>query len=238
MRAILMAAGIGSRISQVVNQPKSTLPVGDTTIIAHTVDMLTKAGAEVAIVVGYQKEVIMDALKDYNVTFYDNPFYRVTNSLGSLWLARDFIRDDETLILASADVYWGKDCLDILLASDEPANMLADKSRCLTGDYFFQLREGGYIVKYGKELVEEERSCENTGIARILPSFIGTFKEHMETLVHEEKYNLWWENVLYNYCEDYPVHVSDTNGCFWGEVDWIQDYERVKAYVEQEQAAK
>ena len=44
----------------------------------------------------------------------DSPFYEVTNSIASLWLARDFI-DDECLIM-NADVYWTEKILDAVLS--------------------------------------------------------------------------------------------------------------------------
>lgn len=228
MKAILMAGGIGSRISRTINKPKSTLTVGNHTIISHTVDLLLKNGIEVAVVVGYKKEFIFESLKDYDVKYYFNPFYRVTNSAGSLWFARDFMDDD--LILANADVYWEQPLLDILLKDGHECVMLGDRSRVDKGDYFFNVRNG-YLEDYGKELKRENRNCEYVGFAKIRRNAVAKFKNDLDRLVAEEKYNLWWENVLYENLSTTPVYVEDVSDLFWAEVDYIDDYERILNYV-------
>ena len=53
MKAILMAAGVGSRISRSVNKPKSTLEVDGVPLITRTIDMLISKGIEVAVVIGF-----------------------------------------------------------------------------------------------------------------------------------------------------------------------------------------
>ena len=228
MKAILMAGGIGSRISRTINKPKSTLTVGNHTIISHTVDLHLKNGIEVAVVVGYKKEFIFESLKDYDVKYYFNPFYRVTNSAGSLWFARDFMDDD--LILANADVYWEQPLLDILLKDGHECVMLGDRSRVDKGDYFFNVRNG-FLEDYGKELKRENRNCEYVGFAKIGKNPVAKFKKDLERLVAEEKYNLWWENVLYENLSTTPVYVEDVSDLFWAEVDYIDDYERILNYV-------
>ena len=54
MRAVIMAAGMGRRMNNSIEMPKSILPVGETTIIRHTVKMLTDNGISTAVVVGYR----------------------------------------------------------------------------------------------------------------------------------------------------------------------------------------
>ena len=83
MRAIIMAAGIGSRISNNVQKPKSTLAVSNSTIIGHTVELLDKNGVEVAVVVGYKKNYIylnsytLYVVEDISGTHTDPYHYKV-----------------------------------------------------------------------------------------------------------------------------------------------------------------
>ena len=45
MKAIIMAAGVGSRLSEAPHNPKCTLPIGPgESIISHTMDILRKRG--------------------------------------------------------------------------------------------------------------------------------------------------------------------------------------------------
>ena len=230
MKAILLAAGVGSRLSRAVSKPKSVLDVNGEPLIRHTVRMLQRNNIEVAVVVGFMKEKVFEALEGLNVEFYYNPFYKVTNSMGSLWLARDFINPDEDLILGNADVFWDQDVLDLLLADERNAVMLSDESRVDVGDYFFKT-ENGRILQYGKELTREERDCEYVGIAKLKANFVSCFTDRIEKSVEDELYNMWWENVLYNYSRQYPVYALDVGSCFWGEIDYIEDYQRILDHV-------
>ena len=236
-QAILMAAGVGSRISTYIHQPKSTLDLGEDneTIVEHTLKMLAERDFDVNMIVGFQKEKILDLLADYDVRFFDNPFYRATNSIGSLWFARQALVEaaekGQDVILTNADVFWSHFLLDKLLADDSDFVLLADKSRVTVGDYFFKLDEDGYVIDNGKGMAVEDRSCEYVGVGKVSAKALPTFIEHLDALIWDEKYNMWWEDVMYSYKTTDPIKVIDTEGDFWGEVDTIEDYQRLLDYV-------
>jgi choline kinase len=231
MQALIMAAGVGSRLSRELSKPKMVFKIGDTTIIRHTVEMLISNGIDVAVVVGFMKKFIYAELEGLKVTYFNNPFYKVTNSMASLWFARNFIDSSQDLILANGDVYWEQGLLDKLLKDKHDAVMLSDVSRVDVGDYFFTT-ENGVIVEFGKDLDRNTRDCEYVGIAKLKSSFIPGFIDRMNALVDDGIYDKWWENILYFHINDYPVHVLDVEGLFWGEIDYIEDYQRIVNYVE------
>lgn len=232
MKAIIMAAGVGSRISRNIDKPKCLLEIEGTSIIRKTVEMLLANKIEVAVVVGYLHSQIENELKEQDVKIYHNPFFRATNSLGSLWFAKEFIPDDEELLLINADVFWEQDILDMLLDEEKEAVLLADSSsaRVRDGDYFFGCKDNK-IVKFGKDLTMELRTHEYVGVCKIKPSFIPAFKAMMNKLIEEEKYNYWWEDILYQCSATEDVYVRDVYDHFWAEVDFIEDYERIMGYV-------
>lgn len=230
MKAILMAAGYGGRISQFTNEPKSLLKLNNETIIRHTVEMLLKNNISVTIIVGFKNKLIEKELEDLPVKFYYNPFYKVTNSIASLWLAKEELETDEDIILGNADVYWEENLLYELLNSEKKITILGDRSRRLIGDYFFGCKNN-IIQKYGKELLPEERTCEYVGLAKVKASFLPTFKSQVQYLIEDGQYNLWWENALYTVSDKFPIFVKDVENKFWAEVDYIEDYERLKEYI-------
>lgn len=230
MKAILMAAGMGTRISQKTNQPKSLLKVGETSIIRHTVEMLQTNNIDVSIILGFKSDLIINELSDLNVKFYINPFFRVTNSIASLWFAREELKDDEDIIFANADVYWEQDILDLLKNSTKDVIMLGDKTRVDVGDYFFKCKNDK-IIDYGKDLDLTNRTCEYVGIAKISKEFMPEFIQNLDYLIKDEDYNLWWENILYSLSDRKDIHVKDVEGKFWGEVDTIEDYDRILQHI-------
>lgn len=234
MRAIILAGGVGSRISREVNKPKSLLDIGDgMPMLRYTVEMLQRKGIEVSIVLGYQQERFHEVLKGLQVTYYFNPFYRVTNSIASLWFARDGIIGDDDYIFMNADVYLEPEILDKMLESKETISMLADYRKILEGDYFFHCDEQGLVRKYGKEMPVEERTCEYVGAAKISRSYVNEFKRVMEEMVSSEQYTTWWETILYSRCYDIDIHTIDAAPYFWSEIDYIEDYKKIVDFVKE-----
>ena len=107
MRAVLLAAGVGSRISREVKKPMSLLDIGNgEVLLRYTVKMLRRHGIDVTIVVGFQKELFYEALKDLEVTFVENPFYRVSNSIASLWFAKEQLDCGEDYLFGTPMFSW------------------------------------------------------------------------------------------------------------------------------------
>ena len=231
MRAVIMAAGVGSRISrQINNAPKCTLDIGDISIIENTITILNKLGIQdIAIVLGYKAKYVMNILKNYNVNIFVNPFFKITNSIASLWFAREFIEGNDDLILLNADVYFEEDLLKQVMNEKMNPVLFADKSRALCGDYKLKY-ENNILKKYGKELSKEDSTGEYIGIAKINRNFLNVFLEKLDYLIENQQFDLWWENILYSLVESNEIYVSDVEGKFWGEVDYLEDYIRILEY--------
>lgn len=234
MKAILLAAGRGTRISKFIKEvPKSTLPIkNEEALIRNTVKIMIDKGIEPIVCVGFKYDHIYKALEGLPVKYYYNPFYAVTNSIASLWFAKDEINDD--LIVMNADVFFSNDILERLINNPNEAVLVSDKSRIKEGDYFFKLNENDRIISYGKDILLEDRSCEYVGMAKISKSFTSKFKERLENLIDNQEYNAWWENILYSFTDEDADLIStmDVKGHFWAEIDFLDDYERILRFVE------
>lgn len=231
MKAILLAAGKGTRISRMIEQvPKSTLPINGVPLIRYTITMLSKRNIECCVCVGYEKEKIYEALHGLDVKYYNNPFYNVTNSIASLWFAKDFMDDD--MIIMNADVFISEEILDLVLVQPYDNVLTIDKTRTEIGDYFFQTTDSGSLKKYGKELPLRERSGEYVGLAKLEQSFLPCFLERLDEMIEELKHDKWWENVLYSMTEERNINTVDVNGAFWSEIDYFDDYERILNHLE------
>ena len=237
MRAVLLAAGVGSRISREVKKPKSLLDIGNgEVLLRYTVKMLRRHGIDVTIVVGFQKELFYEALKDLEVTFVENPFYRVSNSIASLWFAKEQLDCGEDYLFGNADVFLEDEILERIMESKEDITMLADYRKIETGDYFFHC-EDGLVRKYGKELPVSERTCEYVGFAKVGRGYMPHFVEVMRQMVDAEQYGTWWETILFSHCAEFPIHTLDVAPYFWSEIDYIEEYERIVDYVRGKQKA-
>src|SRR5690606_27779608 len=131
MKAVLMAAGLGSRVSKDIQfVPKSTVAIGSQSLIEYTVNELKKKQvAEIAVVTGYKASVIRSILADQPVNLLYNPFYAITNSIASLWFAKEFISTDDDYLFMNADVFMEEKVLAELLQTSLDPVMLADGTR-------------------------------------------------------------------------------------------------------------
>lgn len=228
-KAILMAAGRGTRISREINDYcKCTLDIGGVALIRYTCQMLLDNNIEVHVVVGYDKKRVLKALEGLAVTIHENVFYSVTNSLASLWFAKEALRGDY-VILGNADVYWESNILSILLNEQRDCVMLSDSSRVEQGDYLFRV-ENEKVVNFGKGGNCHWANCEYVGLAMLRGSMIEQCEKRLGKMIESQKSGDWWEDVLYSMIGERPIWSHDIAGIFWAEIDFIEDYNRILEY--------
>ncbi len=233
MKALLMAAGVGSRISRHLHgQPKCCVEVGENPLIKYTFELLKDKGIhDIALVTGYQEKYILQSLEGFGYRRYYNPFFRVTNSIASAWMAKDFLAGSDDLIIMNADVFIEPAVIDILQEETRSPVMLSDSTRIEDADYRFSW-EHSLIKKYGKQLSNDQTTGEYVGICKLNQQYIGYFRQQMIDTINAEDYTCWWEDVIYRTVDKgAEVFVKDIAGYFWAEVDYIEDYERIKKFI-------
>ena len=235
MKVLIMSAGVGSRISRYLQgQPKCCVDVGGKPLIKRTFELLNKKGiTDIAIVTGYQERYIHEALEGFSYTRYFNPFYRVANSVSSVWFARDFLTPNDDIMIMNGDVFMDEKILDVVLSEKRSPVMLSDSSRIEDADYRFNWSDD-LLKKYGKELTNQNTTGEYVGIGILNKKDLTVFKQGVVDAVSNEDYNCWWEDIIYRTVDEgKKVYVNNIEGIFWAEVDYIEDYERIKEFISQ-----
>lgn len=232
VKAIVTAAGMGTRMEAMSEIPKCLLKVGDTTIIERAVSLLISLGIDVAVVTGYKSEEIEEALSKYPVEIYYNPFYLEHGSILSLWSALSFIDDDEDLLVLNSDLFWDISLIERILSDRRDIVVLADRSKVERdiGDFFLMVDSEKRVIKYGKNLKSEEKSMESFGVSKISKNKVLSFKGELLKKIKNHDLDTWWAIVLYD--SNYPVYALDVSDLFWFEVDYTEDYENLLKYLE------
>lgn len=239
MNCILLAGGQGTRISkQIGDMPKCCLPlVNNQPLIRFTVEYLLKRSIKVYVCTGYKANIVKKALYGLKVKYFHNPFYKETNSLGTIWFSRDAFNDD--LIIMNADVYADNNIFDLIIKTKEKCFICSDSSKRLNGDYFLKTDKNHNLLKYGKELTVNERTEEYVGLAYLSKNYAIKYLKNMEKFISEGKYNLWWENPLYELALDNKnIKVKDVKGNFWSEVDYYEDYIKIISHLKYDKRNK
>jgi len=125
MQALMLAAGMGKRLGKYTeNATKCMVPVNGKTLIEYAIEALIEADVKkLTLVVGYKKEVLKDFLKDkYNeieINYIDNDVYDTTNNIYSLYMARDVLAQDDTILLES-DLIFDKKIIQEIIEDKKP----------------------------------------------------------------------------------------------------------------------
>jgi choline kinase len=222
IRAIILAGGVGSRLKPFTqNMPKSLFKLGkDETILERMVNIIKRnAEAEIYVVTGFQHEKIENLLS--GASFIYNPFYRVTNSVVSLWFAREYL--DRDVIIINADVVIEEALFRQLLKIGSSATVLMDSSRRYDADYKVATHNDT-VVMMSKEL----RTCsgEYAGITKLSKNSAIRLRRKIETMIENEQIDEWYENALVNMVlnDGFVLNFYDIAQFEWIEVDTADDF--------------
>ncbi|MDE6577701.1 MAG: aminotransferase class I/II-fold pyridoxal phosphate-dependent enzyme [Muribaculaceae bacterium] len=107
MQAIILAAGMGRRLGEfTADNTKCMLEVNGVRLIDRMLRQLDELNlSRIVLVIGYEgqklKNYITQNYPSRNIIFVENNVYDRTNNIYSLWLARGFMAEEETLLLES-----------------------------------------------------------------------------------------------------------------------------------------
>ncbi len=239
MPAIILAAGTATRLRPLTDTlPKCLLPVGEKTILGHTIDSLQNAGVdEIIMVTGYRVEQIREFLTlhypDLDVTYLHNPRYEETNNIYSLWLTKGLVRGRETLLLDS-DILFDWRIL-LLLAAGGGRSCLAVRHDRALGEEEIKVRTDarGLITAIGKEVDPAVAVGESIGIERFTAPFVAVLFRVLDRMILQEKrdtifYEAAFQEAIESGAEIAPIDVG-TYRCI--EIDTAEDLSRAALEV-------
>ena len=223
MKAIILAAGIASRLRPLTNdRPKCLLKIGNRSLLERTIDALLENNIrEIVIVTGYLHEMLESFVQtrypSLSVKFIHNELYATTNNIYSLWLALPEVQQEKEIILLDSDILF--DPLMIKILRDAPhTNCLALDSHKLGEEEIKVIVNGkNQITELSKTCSIEKAIGESIGIEKISHAYLLALHEELDNVFYE----LAFERLIARGQYFYPV---DTSAYFSMELDTPEDF--------------
>lgn len=219
MKAVILAAGIGSRVGNQLPKCLLSLPHGNS-IMANQINLLRESGVrEIIAVVGFKKEFIME--KYPGIVYKYNPFYHVTNTSKSLMMAMEGITEDDVIWL-NGDVFLEIDVIKKVLS--KRGNVIAvNKAICGKEEVKYRTDSYGKIKRISKKVPKAEG--EALGINKISKQDFAVFLDSLRKCENNDYFEKAIEICVTKGMEFLPVDISDLK-CI--EIDFKKDFERAK----------
>jgi choline kinase len=248
MKAIIIAAGMGTRLNPLTNDiPKCMLKINGKTILQHQLDAFHANGiTDISLIKGYKKEAI-----DYKgLKYYINDNFMNNNILNSLFYAEEEM--DEEFIASYSDIVFGKDVMRKLLESEDDIAIIVDIDWMgyYEGRTEHPIEEAENVIfDANKNVVEIGKIVSNKGTVN--GEFIGMIKcskrgaEIFKEYFHKAKNEFFGKPFIRAktfdaaYLTDFIQYLVN-NGinvkCVtiergWIEIDTAQDFERAGRWL-------
>ena len=233
MKAIILAAGKGTRLDGAAVKPKCLVEVGGATLLHRQIETLHTANIkQIVVVVGFGGESIREECGS-TVEFVENKDFATTSSLYSLWLAREHLSDG--FVVLNSDVLFHPQLLANLLDSSIDDALLISKTEHQAsplGEEEMKVKlEDGLVVDISKEMDPLEADGENVGIVKFSAAGAKVLVGYMNVLIANGGLKDWAPRAFRAFAQNHPLLALSTDGLPWIEIDFPEDYQRAVSEV-------
>ena len=235
MQAVILAAGMGKRLKELTSEAtKCMVKVNGVAIIDRMLGYLDKLGlSRIVVVVGYEREKLrayIDALAvSTPITYVDNDIYYKTNNIYSLYLAKDYLLEEDTLLLES-DLVFEEAVLKKIAEHPYPSLVLVDKFESWMDGTVVTLDEHdgikAFVAKREFDFDKTDAYYKTVNIYKFSRTFSQLYYvPFLEIYCKAMGTNEYYEQVLkvITFMGDPQIKAVKLTGEKWYEIDDVQD---------------
>jgi choline kinase len=192
------------------------------TIIEHQIANLRLHDiTDVTIVVGYGADQVKHQLGP-SIRYVHNRDHETTNSLYSLWLAREQAQDG--FVLLNGDVVFHPQILSRLLASSYPDALMIDRKDSFDDEQMKVALDGDRITAISKDLDAGIAAAENLGVLKFSRPGARVLFDAIEMLIAEGAVDKWCPYAFNLIAPHHAIYGIDSGGLPWIEIDFPADW--------------
>ena len=235
MQAVILAAGMGKRLKDLTkNNTKCMVKVNGVSLVERMLRQIEKKSlSRIVIVVGYEGQKLIDYIGTLKIKtpiiYINNPIYDKTNNIYSLFLAKDWLCKEDTLLFES-DLIFEDSILDMLIDDKRESLALVDKYESWMDGTCVKINEDDMIEAFvpGSQFKfnEIKNYYKTVNIYKFSKHFSEThyvpFLDAYQTALGQNEY---YEQVLriITILDDPEIRAKRLTGQKWYEIDDIQD---------------
>src|SRR6476469_6517363 len=245
MKAIILSAGQGSRLGHMVDdRPKCLIDFNGRSLLDRQLDTLEANGVHEAVVVtGFHDELVNEAIARRSggseVRTIYNPFYKVADNTGSLFMAREVLSAD--CLVWNGDTLVSRELMRRVVQNDRPGICVTvDRKSAYDEDDMKVIRdeESGRLRAIGKR-INEGVNAESIGLLAFREGGAEQFRDAIERAMRtSEGTTIWYLRVIHHLAQNGEVWTLDINGEEWGEVDFPPDVDAARELTARWDAAE
>lgn len=242
MQGIILAAGMGSRLKKLTqNKPKCMVEVSGTTLIERALRQLDKLKLNrIVIVTGYSCETLINFIEGFDINtpivFVNNEIYDKTNNIYSLYLAKDYLESDDTLLLES-DLIFENSILQQLVNDKRESLALVDKYESWMDGTCLIVGENDEIESFvpGRkfDFTNSNNYYKTVNIYKFSKDFSRRYYvPFLEAYSKALGYNEYYEEVLriITILDNPIIKAKKLNGELWYEIDDEADLDIAESF--------
>lgn len=247
MQAIILAAGMGKRLGEYTrDNTKCMLEVNGVKLIDRALECLYKVHASrVVLVVGYKAQNVIDYVgKDYKgmpIEYVTNPVFDKTNNIYSLYLAKDYLLKEDTLLLES-DLIYDENVITKLVENPSPNLALVAKYETWMDGTMVRINEDNEILNFVPKAAFRYADTAFYYKTVNIYKFSAEFSAHkyvpfLEAYSKAVGNNEYYENVLriISFLNSHDLKALPLEGEKWYEIDDKQDLDIAEALFADEE---
>ena len=240
MKAIMLAAGVGSRLGQGEDfAPKVLLRFGGKTLLQRHIEILRHLGIrEMVMGVGHQADRLIKAVAEIGqadfVRTVMNPNYK-KGPVTTLWALRDELMTDEPVILMDGDVLYDYRMMQRLIESPVANCFLMDRDVEPGEEPVKVCMRGDRLVDFHKQPTEaHDYYGEWIGFLKLSPEMAARVPAATKPFIDDGKEHLLYEVAIRELVladRSGAFGVEDVTGLPWIEIDFMEDVARAEGTI-------
>lgn len=233
MKAVILAAGRGTRLRALHDRPKCLLEIGGVALFDRYITTLDALGVETTVVAGYRAEDLHERL----ATLAPRTACRITvnddferGSILSLACGLAVVEGD--VLLLDGDVLFHPDMLRRLVASESENSLLVDVGSAFTGEEYMTGLDDHRVNALARARVDgHEATGEWVGFARLGAAAVARLREAIHAQIAAGHTAGGYEDALALSLPEIVMRYQDVSDLPWVEIDFPADVERAELFV-------